>query len=118
MVVAAGTPVAHRFRRTPRRGGLRSSALARHRKRRADSRSQTLESIRSFLRADESLSEESAEAITSVLRAAYDQLAQRQEVPCHRARAPLLSLTAAGSSKVACCPMLPNQWRHELTVLP
>jgi hypothetical protein len=26
------------------------------------------------------LSEESAEAITSVLRAAYDQLAQRQEV--------------------------------------
>lgn len=45
-----------------------------------DSRSQTLESIRSFLRADEALSEESAEAITSVLRAAYDQLAQRQEV--------------------------------------
>jgi len=45
-----------------------------------DSRSQTLESIRGFLRADEALSEESAEAITSVLRAAYDQLAQRQEV--------------------------------------
>ncbi len=45
-----------------------------------DSRSQTLESIRSYLHADEALSEESAEAITSVLRAAYDQLAQRQEV--------------------------------------
>lgn len=45
-----------------------------------DSRSQTLESTRRFLRADEALSEESAEAITSVLRAAYDQLAQRQEV--------------------------------------
>ena len=45
-----------------------------------DSRPQTLESIRSFLRVDEALSEESAEAITSVLRAAYDQLAQRQEV--------------------------------------
>jgi hypothetical protein len=45
-----------------------------------DSRSQTLEAIRGFLRADEALSEESAEAITSVLRAAYDQLAQRQEV--------------------------------------
>ncbi len=41
-----------------------------------DSRSQTLESIRSFLRADETLSEESAEAITSVLGAAYDQLSQ------------------------------------------
>jgi hypothetical protein len=45
-----------------------------------DSRSQMLESIRSYLRADEASSEESAEAITSVLRAAYDQLAQRQEV--------------------------------------
>jgi hypothetical protein len=45
-----------------------------------DSRPQTLESIRSYQRADEALSEESAEAITSVLRAAYDQLAQRQEI--------------------------------------
>ena len=45
-----------------------------------DSRSQTLESIRSFLRADEALSQESADAITSVLRAAYDQLAQPPEV--------------------------------------
>jgi len=44
-----------------------------------DSRSQTLESIRSFLRADDALSEESADAITSVLRAAYDQLAQPAE---------------------------------------
>jgi len=45
-----------------------------------DSRSQTLESIQSFLRADEALSEESADAITSVLRAAYDQLARPPEV--------------------------------------
>ena len=45
-----------------------------------DSRPQTLESIRSFLRADEALSQESADAITSVLRAAYDQLAQPPEV--------------------------------------
>jgi hypothetical protein len=45
-----------------------------------DSRSRTLESIRGFLRADDALSEESAEAITSVLRAAYDQLARRREV--------------------------------------
>jgi hypothetical protein len=45
-----------------------------------DSRSQTLESIPSYLRADEALSEESAEAITSVLRAAYYQLAQHEDV--------------------------------------
>jgi hypothetical protein len=42
-----------------------------------DTRQQTLESIRTFLRADKALSSESADAITSVLRAAYDQLAQR-----------------------------------------
>lgn len=43
-----------------------------------DSRRQTMEAISSYLRADEALAPESAQAITSVLRAAYDQLAQRQ----------------------------------------
>jgi hypothetical protein len=42
-----------------------------------DTRQQTVESIRTFLRADKALSPESADAITSVLRAAYDQLARR-----------------------------------------
>lgn len=42
-----------------------------------DSRQETLLAIRTFLRADKALTPESAEAITSVLRAAYDQLAQR-----------------------------------------
>ena len=45
-----------------------------------DTRQETLESIRTFLRADKALSPESADAITSVLRAAYDQLAQRNGV--------------------------------------
>jgi hypothetical protein len=40
-----------------------------------DTRQQTLESIRTFLRADKALSPQSADAITSLLRAAYDQLA-------------------------------------------
>ena len=45
-----------------------------------DTRQQTLESIRTFLRADKALSPESADAITSVMLAAYDQLAQRNGV--------------------------------------
>ncbi|HEX6680581.1 MAG TPA: helix-turn-helix domain-containing protein [Gaiellaceae bacterium] len=45
-----------------------------------DSRRETIEAISSYLRADEALAPESAEALTSVLRAAYDQLAQRQTV--------------------------------------
>jgi DNA-binding phage protein len=43
-----------------------------------DSRRETMEAITSYLRADKALAPESAEAIASVLRAAYDQLAQRQ----------------------------------------
>ena len=45
-----------------------------------DSRRQTMEAISSYLRADKDLAPESADAITSVLRAAYDQLARRQAV--------------------------------------
>jgi hypothetical protein len=44
-----------------------------------DSRQDTLKAIRTFLRADKALTPDSADAITSVLRAAYDQLAQRNE---------------------------------------
>ena len=43
-----------------------------------DSRRETMEAIASYLRADKALAPESADAIASVLRAAYDQLAQRQ----------------------------------------
>jgi hypothetical protein len=43
-----------------------------------DSRRHTLEAINSFLRADKGLAPESANAIYSVMRAAYDQLAERQ----------------------------------------
>ena len=39
---------------------------------------QTLEVISTYLRADRSLKPKSAQAIESVLRAAYDQLAERQ----------------------------------------
>jgi len=46
-----------------------------------DSRRETMEAIRSYLRADKALAPESADAIASVLRAAYDQLAARQENP-------------------------------------
>jgi hypothetical protein len=42
-----------------------------------DTRQNTLEAIRTYLRADKALTPDSADAITSVLRAAYDQLAQR-----------------------------------------
>jgi hypothetical protein len=44
-----------------------------------DSRRETMEAIRSYLRADKALAPESADAIASVLRAAYDQLAERRE---------------------------------------
>jgi hypothetical protein len=44
-----------------------------------DSRRETMEAIYSYLRADKALAPESADAITSVVRAAYDQLAQRQD---------------------------------------
>jgi hypothetical protein len=40
-----------------------------------DSRLQTMEAIKSYLRADKALAPESADAIASVLRAAYTQLA-------------------------------------------
>jgi hypothetical protein len=43
-----------------------------------DSREDTLEAIHSYLRADKALAAESAEAIHSVLKAAYNQLAVRQ----------------------------------------
>jgi hypothetical protein len=43
-----------------------------------DSRRHTLESIQSFLRADKGLAPESASAIYSVMRAAYDQLADHE----------------------------------------
>lgn len=42
-----------------------------------DSRRQTMEAIRTYLRADKSLAPESADAIASVLQAAYDQLAEK-----------------------------------------
>ncbi len=42
-----------------------------------DSRRQTMEAIYSYLRADKALAPASAEAISSVVRAAYDQLAQQ-----------------------------------------
>lgn len=41
-----------------------------------DTRQDTLMTIQTFLRADKALTPESADAISSVLRAAYDQLAQ------------------------------------------
>jgi transcriptional regulator with XRE-family HTH domain len=44
-----------------------------------DSRQDTLEAIHSYLRADKALAPESADAIASVLRAAYNQLAERRE---------------------------------------
>ncbi len=44
-----------------------------------DSRHDTLEAIHSFLRADKALEPQSADAIHSVLKAAYDQLAQHDE---------------------------------------
>jgi hypothetical protein len=44
-----------------------------------DSRQDTLEAIHSFLRADKALAPQSADAIHSVLKAAYDQLAQQNE---------------------------------------
>lgn len=44
-----------------------------------DSRRQTMEAIRTYLRADRSLAPESADAIASVLQAAYDQLAEKEE---------------------------------------
>jgi hypothetical protein len=44
-----------------------------------DSRQDTLEAIHSYLRADKALASESADAIHSVLKAAYNQLAQQQE---------------------------------------
>jgi hypothetical protein len=44
-----------------------------------DSRRHTLEAINSFLRADKALAPESAGAIYSVMRAAYDQLAEGAE---------------------------------------
>jgi hypothetical protein len=40
----------------------------------------TLEAIQTFLRADRALTPDSADAITSVLRAAYDQLARPDEI--------------------------------------
>jgi hypothetical protein len=43
-----------------------------------DTRRETMEAITSYLRADKALAPDSADAIASVLRAAYDQLAQRQ----------------------------------------
>lgn len=43
-----------------------------------DSRRHTLEAIQSFLRADKGLAPESASAIYSVMRAAYDQLADHE----------------------------------------
>jgi hypothetical protein len=44
-----------------------------------DARQDTLEAIHSFLRADKALAPESADAIHSVLKAAYAQLAQQDE---------------------------------------
>ena len=44
-----------------------------------DSRQDTLEAIHSFLRADKALAPQSADAIHSVLKAAYDQLAREGE---------------------------------------
>lgn len=41
-----------------------------------DTRASTLEAIRTYLRADKALSSESADAINSVLKAAYNQLAK------------------------------------------
>jgi hypothetical protein len=43
-----------------------------------DARRETMEAITSYLRADKALAPDSADAIASVLRAAYDQLARRQ----------------------------------------
>lgn len=43
----------------------------------ADSREETLAAIRTYLRADRALKPESSQAIESVLRAAYDQLAEK-----------------------------------------
>lgn len=53
-----------------------------------DSQQDTLLAIRTFLRADKALSPDSAEAITSVLRAAYDQLAERNGVDVEAAEEP------------------------------
>jgi hypothetical protein len=50
-----------------------------------DSRRHTLEAINSFLRADKALAPESAGAIYSVMRAAYDQLADETEGESMRA---------------------------------
>ena len=44
-----------------------------------DSRQDTLEAISGYLRADPSLAPESADAIASVLRAAYQQLSEQEE---------------------------------------
>ena len=44
-----------------------------------DSREDTLQAIHSYLRADKALAAESAEAIHSVLKAAYNQLVEHQE---------------------------------------
>ena len=65
-----------------------------------DTRQQTLESIRTFLRADKALSAESADAITSVLRAAYDQLAQRndEEEPAGEEEPEAMEPQAAGAA--------------------
>lgn len=54
-----------------------------------DSRQDTLEAIHSYLRADKNLAPESADAIASVLRAAYNQLAQRREEEDAPAAAPV-----------------------------
>jgi hypothetical protein len=52
-----------------------------------DSRRQTLEAISRYLHADEALAPESADALESIMRAAYDQLAQGRDVAV-RAAAP------------------------------